>query len=190
MFSLLNDKQIRDLAINHDMINPFVSGQVKYDIIREEKVISYGLSSYGYDMRITDEFLVFSNLSSKIVDPKNFDSSCFIRMVGENCIIPPNSFVLAKSDEYFRMPRDVMAICLGKSSYARCGIIINVTPLEPGWEGHLTIEVSNSTPCPVKVYAYEGIGQLVFFKGEECEISYADKQGKYQGQRGITLPKV
>lgn len=190
MFSLLNDKQIRDLAIHNNMVNPFVSGQVKYDVIREEKVISYGLSSYGYDMRITDEFFVFCNINSKIVDPKNFDPKCFIKMIGESCIIPPNSFVLAKSDEYFRMPKDVMAICLGKSSYARCGIIINVTPLEPGWEGHLTIEVSNSAPCPVKIYAYEGIGQLVFFKGDPCDISYSDRGGKYQGQKNITLPIV
>ncbi len=189
MFSLLNDLQIRKLAINDSMIVPFTTGQTKE--VAGKKVISFGLSSYGYDMRVSDEFLIFNNLSSKVVDPKSFDTSCFVRVQDDEfCIIPPNSFVLARSDEYFKMPRDVMAICLGKSSYARCGIIINVTPLEPGWEGYLTIEISNSTPCPVKVYSFEGIGQLIFFRGDSCEVSYSDRAGKYQGQKEITLPKV
>jgi len=167
------------------MILPFEEKQVRHG------VISYGLSSYGYDVRIADEFKIFTNVFGAVVDPKNFDSKSFVDFQGEVCIIPPNSFALGRTVEYFRIPRKAMTICVGKSTYARCGIITNVTPLEPGWEGHVTLEISNTTPLPAKIYANEGIAQILFFESdEECMISYADKKGKYQSQQGVTLPKV
>jgi dCTP deaminase len=173
--SILSDIWIREQAQQHAMIEPFVEAQ------RRDGCISYGLSSYGYDARVADEFKIFTNVDSAVVDPKNFDC----------CIIPPNSFALARTVEYFRVPRDVLVICLGKSTYARCGIIVNVTPLEPGWEGHVTLEFSNTTPLPARVYANEGACQFLFLKGEQpCETSYADRAGKYMGQRGVTLPKL
>lgn len=179
-----NDRWIREMA-SKGMIAPFSENQVR------EGVISFGVSSYGYDMRIADEFKIFTNINNTIVDPKKFDPRSFVDFKGEVCIIPPNSFALGYSVEYFRIPRDVLVICLGKSTYARCGIVVNVTPLEPEWEGHVTIEISNTTPLPAKIYANEGIAQLLFLKGEElCEVSYADKAGKYQAQRGITLPRM
>lgn len=167
------------------MITPFNESQVR------EGVISYGVSSYGYDMRISDEFKIFTNINTTIVDPKDFDPRSFVGFKGDVCIIPPNSFVLGFSVEYFRIPRELVVICLGKSTYARCGMVVNVTPLEPEWEGHVTIEISNTTPLPAKIYANEGIAQLLFLAGSEvCEISYADKSGKYQAQKGITLPRM
>jgi dCTP deaminase len=167
------------------MIEPFDKKQVR------KGVISYGVSSYGYDMRIGDEFKIFTNINNTVVDPKNFDPKSFVDYRGDVCIIPPNSFVLASSLEYFRIPRDVLVICLGKSTYARCGLVVNVTPLEPEWEGHVTIEISNTTPLPAKIYANEGIAQLLFLQAAEiCEVSYKDKAGKYQAQKGITLPKM
>ncbi len=179
-----NDRWIREMA-NKGMIEPFSEDQIR------SGVISYGVSSYGYDMRISDEFKIFTNLGSTLVDPKAFDPSSLIDFKGPECIIPPNSFALARSVEYFRIPRDVLVICLGKSTYARCGLVVNVTPLEPEWEGHVTIEISNTTPLPAKIYANEGIAQLIFLAAEEvCEISYKDKKGKYQTQKGITLPKI
>ncbi len=183
--SLKNDAWIRRMAREQKMIEPFVDSQVRAG------VISYGLSSYGYDIRVADEFKVFTNVHSTIVDPKGFDPRSMVDVRGEVCIIPPNSFALARSVEYIRVPRDVLVICLGKSTYARCGIIVNVTPLEPEWEGHITIEISNTTPLPAKIYANEGIAQLIFLQADEpCQVSYADKKGKYQRQRGIVLPKV
>ena len=183
--SLKNDAWIRRMAREHKMIEPFVDTQVRAG------VISYGLSSYGYDIRVADEFKVFTNVHSTTVDPKGFDPRSMVDVRGEVCIIPPNSFALARSVEYIRVPRDVLVICLGKSTYARCGIIVNVTPLEPEWEGHITIEISNTTPLPAKIYANEGIAQLIFLQADEpCQVSYADKKGKYQRQRGIVLPKV
>jgi dCTP deaminase len=179
-----NDRWIREMA-RKGMITPFEEGQVR------KGVISYGLSSYGYDMRIGDEFKIFTNINSTVIDPKGFDPQSFVDFKGEVCVIPPNSFVLASSVEYFRIPRDVIVICLGKSTYARCGIVVNVTPLEPEWEGHVTIEISNTTPLPARIYANEGIAQLIFLGAEEvCARSYADKTGKYQAQKGITLPKI
>lgn len=179
-----NDRWIRDMA-SKGMITPFNEAQVR------EGVISYGVSSYGFDMRIADEFKIFTNINTTIVDPKNFDPRSFVDFKGDVCVIPPNSFALGHSVEYFRIPRDVLVICLGKSTYARCGLVVNVTPLEPEWEGHVTIEVSNTTPLPAKVYANEGIAQLLFLQGSEvCETSYADKSGKYQAQKGITLPRM
>ncbi len=179
------DHWIRKMAREHGMIEPFVDGQVR------DGVISYGLSSYGYDIRVADEFKIFTNVHSTIVDPKNFDPRSMIDFQGEVCIIPPNSFVLARTVEYFRIPRGVLTICLGKSSYARCGLIVNVTPFEPEWEGFVTLEISNTTPLPAKIYANEGISQVLFFEGDEvCETSYADKKGKYQGQQSIVLPKI
>lgn len=179
-----NDRWIREMA-SRGMIEPFSEDQVR------EGVISFGVSSYGYDMRIADEFKIFTNINNTIVDPKSFDPRSFVDFKGEVCIIPPNSFALGYSIEYFRIPRDVLVICLGKSTYARCGIVVNVTPLEPEWEGHVTIEISNTTPLPAKIYANEGIAQLLFLGGEEvCQLSYADKAGKYQAQRGITLPRM
>lgn len=179
-----NDRWIREMA-RKGMIEPFEEGLVR------EKVISYGISSYGYDMRVADEFKIFTNINNTIVDPKNFDPKSFVEFKGEACIIPPNSFALARSVEYFRIPRDVLVLCIGKSTYARCGIIVNVTPLEPSWEGFVTIEISNTTPLPAKIYANEGIAQLIFLKAEEeCEVSYADRKGKYQAQQGIVLPKI
>ncbi|NOY65654.1 MAG: dCTP deaminase [Nitrospirae bacterium] len=179
-----NDRWIREMA-KEGMIEPFNENQVR------KGVISYGVSSYGYDMRVSDEFKIFTNVNATIVDPKSFDLQSLVDFKGAECIIPPNSFALARSVEYFRIPRDVLVICLGKSTYARCGIVVNVTPLEPEWEGHVTIEISNTTPLPAKIYANEGIAQLIFLKAEEvCETSYRDKTGKYQAQKGITLPKI
>ena len=167
------------------MIEPFVESQ------RRDGVISYGVSSYGYDIRVANEFKIFTNINNTIVDPKNFDAKSFVTVKADACIIPPNSFALARTVEYFRVPRDVLVICLGKSTYARCGIIVNVTPLEPGWEGHVTLEFSNTTPLPAKIYANEGACQFLFLQGNEpCEVSYADRAGKYMGQRGVTLPKL
>ena len=179
------DKWIKKMALEEKMIEPFVESQVR------ENVISYGLSSYGYDVRIADEYKIFTNLNSTIVDPKHFDPKSFVDFKGEVCIVPPNSFALGRTIEYFRIPRKTMTICVGKSTYARCGIITNVTPLEPGWEGYITLEVSNTTPLPAKIYSGEGIAQILFFESdEECLTSYADKKGKYQGQTGVTLPKI
>jgi dCTP deaminase len=167
------------------MIDPFEDRQVRAG------VISYGLSSYGYDIRVADEFKVFTNINSTVVDPKNFDARSFVDIKADVCIIPPNSFALAKTVEYFRIPRDVLTVCVGKSTYARCGLIVNVTPFEPEWEGYVTLEISNTTPLPAKVYANEGIAQVLFFQSDEaCEVSYADKKGKYQGQQGLTLPRL
>jgi dCTP deaminase len=179
------DWWIRKMAQEKGMIEPFADRQIR------KGVISYGVSSYGYDVRIADEFRIFTNINTTIVDPKDFDSRSLVEFKGDVCIIPPNSFALGRSVEYFRIPRDVMTICLGKSTYARCGIITNVTPLEPGWEGYVTLEISNTTPLPARIYANEGIAQVLFFESNEpCEISYADKKGKYQAQTGVTLPKV
>ncbi len=183
--SVKSDRWIRKMARERRMIEPFSDGQFR------EGVISYGLSSYGYDARIADEFKIFTNINHTIVDPKDFDPRSFVDVKGEQCIIPPNSFALARTVEYFRIPRDVIVCCLGKSTYARCGIIVNVTPLEPEWEGIVTLEVSNTTPLPARIYAGEGIAQFVFLGGDEpCEISYADKKGKYQAQQGLTLPRL
>ncbi len=180
-----SDKWIRRMAVEHGMIEPFEAGQVR------EGVISYGLSSYGYDIRVAPEFKVFTNVHNVVVDPKEFDNRSFVDIREDTCIIPPNSFALARTTEYFRIPRNVLVVCVGKSTYARCGIIVNVTPLEPTWEGHLTLEISNTTPLPARIYANEGIAQLLFFQGdEEPEIAYADRRGKYQNQRGVTLPKL
>ncbi|MCL4536827.1 MAG: dCTP deaminase [Nitrospirae bacterium] len=179
-----NDRWIKEMA-QKGMIEPFNKKQVR------KGVISYGVSSYGYDMRIGDEFKIFTNINNTVVDPKNFDPKSFVDYKGDVCIIPPNSFVLASSLEYLRIPRDVLVICLGKSTYARCGLVVNVTPLEPEWEGHVTIEISNTTPLPARIYANEGIAQLIFLQAAElCEVSYKDKAGKYQAQKGITLPRM
>jgi dCTP deaminase len=173
------------MALEHGMIEPFEDRQVRAG------VISYGLSSYGYDIRVADEFKVFTNINSTVVDPKNFDNRSFVDVKADVCIIPPNSFALARTVEYFRIPRDVLTVCVGKSTYARCGLIVNVTPFEPEWEGFVTLEISNTTPLPAKVYANEGISQVLFFQSDEtCEVSYADKKGKYQRQQGLTLPKL
>lgn len=181
--TLMPDRWIRQQA-EKGMIEPFVEKQMRAG------VISYGLSSFGYDARVADEFLIFTNVDSAMVDPKNFQEQAFVKRQGKICIIPPNSFVLARTVEHFRIPADVLVICLGKSTYARCGIIVNVTPLEPGWEGHVTLEFSNTTPLPARIYADEGACQFLFFKGERPEITYADKKGKYMGQKGVTLPKL
>lgn len=187
--SLQSDRWIRDMAQNHGMIEPFEDKQVRH--VDGKKVISYGLSSYGYDLRVSTEFKVFTNLYNSIVDPKNFDESAFVHFDAKECIIPPNSFALACSVEYFRIPRDVLTVCIGKSTYARCGIIVNVTPFEPGWEGIVTLEISNTTPCPAKIYAGEGLAQVLFYKGAEvCETSYADRNGKYMNQTNITLART
>ncbi|MEQ1857375.1 MAG: dCTP deaminase [Longimicrobiales bacterium] len=179
------DKWIRRMCEEHGMIEPFERGQVR------EGVISYGLSSYGYDIRVAPEFKVFTNVHNALVDPKNFDDRSFVDIKGSECIIPPNSFALARTEEYFRIPRNVLAICVGKSTYARCGLVVNVTPLEPTWEGYLTLEISNTTPLPAKVYGGEGIAQLLFLEGdEEPETAYADRKGKYMKQQGVTLPKL
>lgn len=179
------DRWIKKMALEYGMITPFVENQI------QENVISYGVSSYGYDVRIADEFKIFTNINTTIVDPKNFDPKSLVDFKGKVCIIPPNSFALGRTIEYFKIPRKVMTICVGKSTYARCGIITNVTPLEPGWEGHITLEISNTTPLPAKIYAGEGIAQILFFESdEECMISYEEKKGKYQAQKGVTLPKV
>ena len=183
------DKWIRRMAQEKGMIEPFEPGQIRES--NQERIISYGTSSYGYDVRCSDEFKIFTNINSAVVDPKNFSEDSFVDVKSDVCIIPPNSFALARTVEYFRIPRDVLTICLGKSTYARCGIIVNVTPLEPEWEGHVTLEFSNTTPLPAKIYANEGVAQMLFFTGDEvCETSYKDRGGKYQGQQGVTLPKA
>ena len=183
--TILSDKWIKKMSNNHNMISPFEEKQ-----IRGNK-ISFGLSSFGYDARVSNEFKVFTNVNSEIVDPKNFKNSNFITRNGNECVIPPNSFALASTMEYFKIPDDVMVICLGKSTYARCGIIVNVTPLEPGWEGYVTLEFSNTTPLPAKIYANEGVAQFIFLKGnEKPDVTYADRNGKYMKQKGVTLPKV
>ncbi len=177
------------MAENEGMIEPFESGQIKEN--GSGRIVSYGTSSYGYDVRCAAEFRIFTNINSVIVDPKDFDSGSFVNVDSDVCIIPPNSFALARTVEYFRIPRNILTICLGKSTYARCGIIVNVTPLEPEWEGNVTLEFSNTTPLPAKIYANEGVAQMIFFESDEvCEISYKDRQGKYQGQTGVTLPKT
>jgi dCTP deaminase len=185
--SIKSDRWIRRMATEHGMIEPFTDGQVR------SGAISYGVSSYGYDMRVANEFRIFTNVLSAIVDPKHFDDKSFVEFQGDVCIVPPNSFALARSVEYFRIPRNVLTICVGKSTYARCGIITNVTPFEPEWEGHVTLEISNTTPLPARIYANEGICQVLFFEADEddvCQTSYADKKGKYQAQRGVTLPRL
>jgi len=184
-----SDRWIRRMAQQYGMIEPFEPHQVRD--LDQSRIISYGTSSYGYDIRCSNEFKIFTNINSAIVDPKNFDESSFVDLKSDVCIIPPNSFALARTVEYFRIPRDVLTICLGKSTYARCGIIVNVTPLEPEWEGHVTLEFSNTTPLPAKIYANEGVAQVLFIGAEEvCEVSYRDRGGKYQGQTGVTLPKA
>ncbi|MGX2040132.1 dCTP deaminase [Methylocaldum sp. MU1018] len=184
-----SDRWIRRMAEEYGMIEPYESQQVRE--VQNSRVISYGTSSYGYDIRCSSEFKIFTNINSAIVDPKNFDENSFVDVSSDVCIIPPNSFALARTVEYFRIPRDVLTICLGKSTYARCGIIVNVTPLEPEWEGHVTLEFSNTTPLPAKIYANEGVAQVLFIGADEiCEVSYKDRGGKYQGQTGVTLPKT
>jgi dCTP deaminase len=186
--TIKSDKWIRRMAAK-GMIEPFESGQVKE--VKGRRVVSYGTSSYGYDIRCSTEFKIFTNINSTIVDPKEFDAKNFVDYTGELCIIPPNSFALARTVEYFRIPRNVLTICLGKSTYARCGIIVNVTPLEPEWEGHVTLEFSNTTPLPARVYANEGVAQVIFLESDEvCDTSYKDRGGKYQGQKGVTLPRI
>lgn len=187
--SLKSDRWIRQMALEHKMIEPFSDGQVKQE--GAKKIVSFGLSSYGYDLRVAQDFKVFTNVYNSIVDPKNFSSDAFVDMKGEFCIIPPNSFALAKSVEYFRIPRNVLTLCIGKSTYARCGIIVNVTPFEPEWEGFVTLEISNTTPLPAKIYAGEGLAQVLFFVADEvCEVSYADRKGKYMNQMEITYPSI
>jgi dCTP deaminase len=182
---IMPDTWIREQAVEKQMITPFAERQ------HREGKISYGLSSYGYDGRCSDEFMIFTNVDSAVVDPKNFDNASFVTRKTDVCIIPPNSFVLTRTVETFKVPRDVLVVCLGKSTYARCGLIVNVTPLEPEWEGQVTLEISNTTPLPAKVYANEGVAQFLFFKGEGvCEVSYADRAGKYMGQKGVTLPRM
>ena len=188
--SIKSDRWIRRMAEQQGMIEPFEPGQCKV-AADGHRIVSYGTSSYGYDVRCSREFKVFTNINSTIVDPKHFDSGSFVDINADVCVIPPNSFALARTVEYFRIPRNVLTICLGKSTYARCGIIVNVTPLEPEWEGIVTLEVSNTTPLPARIYAGEGIAQMLFFQSDEpCEVSYADKKGKYQSQQGLTLPKL
>lgn len=183
--AIKSDRWIRRMALERDMINPFSEKQVR------DGVVSYGLSSYGYDLRVSDEFKIFTNVMSAVVDPKKFDERSFVTVRTDCCMIPPNSFALARSVEYFKIPRDVLTVCVGKSTYARCGIIVNVTPFEPEWEGFVTLEISNTTPLPAKVYANEGLCQILFFQSDEmCEVSYKDKKGKYQAQTGIVLPKI
>src|SRR3954469_7958410 len=187
--SIKSDRWIRRMAQEHGMISPFEAKQVKQ--VNGQRIVSYGTSSYGYDIRCSDEFKLFTNINSAIVDPKNFDSNSFVDVKSDVCLIPPNSFALARTVEYFRIPRNVMTICLGKSTYARGGIIVNVTPFEPEWEGNVTLEFSNTTPMPAKIYANEGVAQVVFFEADEvCEVSYKDRGGKYQGQQGVTPPKL
>ncbi len=181
------------MALDHGMIDPFVDTQVRQVDSHGRKVISYGVSSYGYDMRVAPEFKIFTNVLSAVVDPKEFDARSFVEYEGDICMVPPNSFALARSVEYFRIPREVLTICVGKSTYARCGIITNVTPFEPEWEGHVTLEISNTTPLPARIYANEGICQVLFFEADAddvCQTSYKDKAGKYQAQRGVTLPRL
>src|SRR4051795_5855910 len=183
--AIKSDKWIRRMALEHDMIDPFTEKQVR------QGVVSFGLSSYGYDLRVADEFKIFTNVNSAIVDPKKFDEKSFVDIQAESCLVPPNSFALARSIEYFRIPRDVLTLCVGKSTYARCGIIVNVTPFEPEWEGHVTLEISNTTPLPARIYANEGLAQVVFFAATEvCETSYGDRGGKYNRQTGITVPRL
>lgn len=185
--SLQSDRWIREMSLKHKMIEPFSDTLVRQ--VDGKKVISFGLSSYGYDLRVSNEFKIFTNMNNSLVDPKNFNKDAFVDLVADTCIIPPNSFALAKSVEYFRIPRNVLTLCIGKSTYARCGIIVNVTPFEPEWEGYVTLEISNTTPLPAKIYANEGLAQVLFYEAaEECEISYADRKGKYMGQLEITLP--
>ena len=187
--SIKSDRWIREMAAKHGMIEPFCESQVRRH--GDQRVISYGVSSYGYDIRCANEFKVFTNINSTIVDPKKFDPESFVDLEADVCVIPPNSFCLARTVEYFRIPRDVLTICLGKSTYARCGIIVNVTPLEPEWEGHVTLEFSNTTPLPARIYANEGVAQVLFLQSDEpCETSYRDRGGKYQGQTGVTLPQA
>ena len=177
------------MSLEQEMINPFEPHQLRH--INDKKIISYGTSSYGYDVRCSTEFKIFTNINHNIVDPKNFDSQSFVELDSDECIIPPNSFALARTVEYFKIPRQVLTLCLGKSTYARCGIIVNVTPLEPEWEGHVTLEFSNTTSLPAKIYANEGVAQFIFLESDEmCETSYKDRAGKYQGQKGVTLPKT
>lgn len=186
---IMPDHWIREQAQSHGMIEPFAEKQNRE--ADGQKIISYGLSSYGYDARCSNEFMIFTNVDNAIVDPKNFSPQSFVERETDVCVIPPNSFVLTRTVEYFRIPKDVLVVCLGKSTYARCGLIVNVTPLEPGWEGHVTLELSNTTPLPAKVYANEGIAQFLFFKGSSaCDVSYADRSGKYMSQRGVTLPRI
>jgi len=187
--SIKSDRWIRRMAEAQSMIEPFAPQQVR--VVDGHKIISYGTSSYGYDVRCANEFKIFTNINSTIVDPKSFDPNSFVDVKSDVCIIPPNSFALARTVEFFRIPRSVLTVCLGKSTYARCGIIVNVTPLEPEWEGHVTLEFSNTTPLPAKIYANEGVAQMLFFESDEvCETSYRDRGGKYQGQTGVTLPKA
>jgi len=186
--SLCSDRWIRKMVKKNRMIEPFVDSQIRLE--EEKKLVSYGLSSYGYDLRVDNHFKVFTNVHSSIVDPKNFREDAFVDIKASTCLIPPNSFALARSVEYFRIPKNVLAICIGKSTYARCGIIVNVTPFEPEWEGYVTLEISNTTPLPAKVYAGEGLAQVLFFEGEECETSYADRGGKYMKQIEITVPRM
>ncbi len=187
--SIKSDRWIEKMALEYGMISPFQSGQLREN--EQGRIISYGVSSYGYDVRCSNEFKVFTNINSVIVDPKAFDSNSFVDVQSDCCIIPPNSFALARTVEYFRIPRNVLTICLGKSTYARCGIIVNVTPLEPEWEGHVTLEFSNTTPLPAKIYANEGVAQMIFLQADDiCAVSYRDRQGKYQGQQGVTLPCI
>ena len=184
-----SDRWIRRMAEETGLIEPFEPRQIKSN--GGARLVSYGTSSYGYDIRCSNEFKIFTNINSAVVDPKNFDESSFVDFSGEVCIIPPNSFALARTVEYFRIPRNILTICLGKSTYARCGIIVNVTPLEPEWEGHVTLEFSNTTPLPARIYANEGVAQVIFLESDEpCEVSYKDKGGKYQGQKGVTLPRA
>ena len=183
--SIKSDRWIKRMATEYRMIDPFVEEQVR------EGVVSYGVSSYGYDIRVADEFKVFTNINTTVIDPKKFDPRSFVDLKSDICIVPPNSFALARTVEYFRIPRNVLTVCLGKSTYARCGIIVNVTPFEPEWEGTATLEISNTTPLPARIYANEGIAQVLFFESDEdCERSYADKKGKYQAQQQVTLPKI
>lgn len=187
--SLKSDRWITDMALTHGMIEPFEGRQVRHQ--QDERIISYGVSSYGYDVRCASEFKIFTNINSSIVDPKAFDENSFVSIESDVCVIPPNSFALARTIEYFRIPRNVLTICLGKSTYARCGIIVNVTPLEPEWEGHVTLEFSNTTNLPAKIYAHEGVAQMIFLEASDpCEVSYKDRKGKYQGQTGVTLPRT
>jgi dCTP deaminase len=187
--TIKSDRWIRQMAQDHHMIEPFEPGQVRKH--EGKRIVSYGTSSYGYDVRCSNEFKIFTNINSAMVDPKHFDERSFVDVQSEECIIPPNSFALARTVEYFRIPRNVLVVCLGKSTYARCGIIVNVTPLEPEWEGHVTLEFSNTTPLPARIYANEGVAQMLFFESDEvCETSYADRGGKYQSQTGVTLPRA
>jgi dCTP deaminase len=190
--TIKSDRWIRRMAKEHRMIEPFEDRQVRASSAAEGAVVSYGLSSYGYDLRVADDWKVFTNINSTLIDPKNFDARSFVDVKSPTCIIPPNSFALARTVEYLRIPRNVLTVCLGKSTYARCGIIVNVTPFEPEWEGHATLEISNTTPLPAKIYANEGLCQVLFFESDEpCEVSYADKKGKYQKQAAeIVLPKM